>query len=114
MEKVFNTIVGDAAKVDADEPWRAANAEALDKRTLADWITKQGVSPLCTSALHTMMMADNGVVTEWQSYLANLAMVKGAGWKITGVSWRCIAAGAVTGAARQKNWSAHSGAARVP
>ena len=26
-----------------------------------------------------MMMADNGVVTEWQSYLGNLAMVKGGG-----------------------------------
>jgi monoamine oxidase len=25
------------------------------------------------------MMADNGMVTEWQSYLANLAMVKGGG-----------------------------------
>jgi monoamine oxidase len=79
MEKVFNTIVTDAAKVDADEPWKAAGAEALDKRTLADWIDKQGASPLCTSALHTMMMADNGVVTQWQSYLANLAMVKGGG-----------------------------------
>ncbi len=79
MEKVFNTIVTDAAKVDADEPWKAAGAEALDKRTLADWINKQGASPLCTSALHTMMMADNGVVTQWQSYLANLAMVKGGG-----------------------------------
>ena len=79
MEKVFNTIVTDAAKVDADEPWKAAGAEALDKRTLADWIDKLGASPLCKSALHTMMMADNGVVTEWQSYLANLAMVKGGG-----------------------------------
>ena len=38
MEKAFNTIVTDAAKVDADEPWKAANAEALDKRTLASWI----------------------------------------------------------------------------
>ena len=26
-----------------------------------------------------MMTADNGVVTEWQSYLGNLAMVKGGG-----------------------------------
>ena len=26
-----------------------------------------------------MMMADNGVVSEWQSYLGNLAMVKGGG-----------------------------------
>jgi monoamine oxidase len=79
MEKVFNTIVADAAKVDADEPWRAQNAEALDKRTLADWINKQNASPLCMSALHTMMMADNGVLAEWQSYLGNLAMVKGGG-----------------------------------
>jgi monoamine oxidase len=79
MEKAFNTIVTDAAKVDADEPWKAANAEALDKRTLASWINALDASPLCKSGLHAMMMADNGVVTEWQSYLANLAMVKGGG-----------------------------------
>jgi monoamine oxidase len=79
MEKVFNTIVGDAAKVDADEPWKAANAEALDKRTLAHWIDSTAATPLGKTALHTMMMADNGVVTEWQSYLGNLAMVKGGG-----------------------------------
>jgi len=79
MEKAFGTITTDAAKVDADEPWKAANAEALDKRTMADWIDKLSASPLCRSALHTMMMADNGVVAEWQSYLGNLAMVKGGG-----------------------------------
>jgi len=79
MEKAFNTIVGDAAKVDADAPWRAGGAEALDKRTLGDWINRLNASPLCKTALHTMMMADNGVVTEWQSYLGNLAMVKGGG-----------------------------------
>jgi monoamine oxidase len=79
MEKAFNTIVTDAAKVDADQPWRAAGAEALDRRTMADWINKLDASPLCRTALHTMIMADNGVVTEWQSYLGNLAMVKGGG-----------------------------------
>jgi monoamine oxidase len=79
MEQAFNTIVTDAAKVDADEPWRAQNGEALDKRTMADWIGQLSASPLCRSALRTMMMADNGVVSEWQSYLANLAMVKGGG-----------------------------------
>ncbi|MGH9310951.1 MAG: FAD-dependent oxidoreductase [Vicinamibacterales bacterium] len=79
MEKAFNTIVTDAAKVDADEPWTAQNAEALDRRTMGDWIEKLSASPLCRSALQTMMMADNGVVTEWQSYLGNLAMVKGGG-----------------------------------
>jgi monoamine oxidase len=79
MEKAFNTIVTDAATVDADEPWKGSGAEALDKRTLADWIDKLSASPLCKAALRTMMTADNGVVTEWQSYLANLAMVKGGG-----------------------------------
>jgi monoamine oxidase len=79
MEKVFNTIVVDAAKIDADQPWTAPNAQALDKRTLASWINGLSASPLCKTALHTMMMADNGMVTEWQSYLGNLAMVKGGG-----------------------------------
>ena len=79
MEKVFNTIIGDAGKVDADEPWKAPDAGALDKRTLADWIDRLDTTPLCKMALRTMMTADNGVVTEWQSYLANLAMVKGGG-----------------------------------
>ena len=79
MENAFNTITTDAVKVDADEPWKAANADALDRRTMADWIDNLSASPLCKSALRTMIMADNGVVTEWQSYLANLAMVKGGG-----------------------------------
>jgi monoamine oxidase len=79
MEKAFNTIVADAAKVDADSPWTAANADALDKRTLASWINGLGASALCKAGLHTMMAADNGMVTEWQSYLGNLAMVKGGG-----------------------------------
>jgi monoamine oxidase len=79
LETAFNTIVADASKVDADEPWTAAGAEALDTRTLADWIDALDASPLRKSGMHTMMTADNGVVTQWQSYLGNLAMVKGGG-----------------------------------
>jgi len=79
LETAFNTIVGDAADVDADEPWKAAGAQALDRRTLASWIDALDASPLCKTGLHTIMTADNGVITEWQSYLANLAMVKGGG-----------------------------------
>ncbi|MBA3888351.1 MAG: FAD-dependent oxidoreductase, partial [Acidobacteria bacterium] len=79
MEEAFNTIISDAATVDADRPWTSPNADPLDRRTLASWIENLEASPLCKSALRTMMMADNGVVTEWQSYLANLAMVKGGG-----------------------------------
>lgn len=79
MEKAFATIYADAAKVDADRPWTAPNAEALDRRTLASWIDGIDTTPVGKAALHTMMTADNGVVTDWQSYLANLAMVKGGG-----------------------------------
>ena len=79
MEKAFAGIYADAAKVEADRPWTAAGAEALDRRTLASWIDGIDASPLCKTALHTMMTADNGVVTDWQSYLGNLAMVKGGG-----------------------------------
>jgi monoamine oxidase len=79
MEKVFNTLVVDAAKVDADQPWTAANAAALDRRTLASFISASDASPLCKAGLRAMMTADNGVITEWQSYLGNLAMVKGGG-----------------------------------
>jgi monoamine oxidase len=92
LEKTFNTIVADAAKVDADRPWTSPNADALDKRTLAEWITALDATPLGKQAMHTMMMADNGVVPEWQSYLGNLAMVKGGGlekfWTETEV-YRC-------------------------
>jgi monoamine oxidase len=79
MEKAFALIYEDAGKVDADRPWTAAGAEELDRRTLASWIDGIDASPLCKTALHTMMTADNGVVTDWQSYLGNLAMIKGGG-----------------------------------
>jgi monoamine oxidase len=78
-EKAFNTIVADAAKVDADRPWTSADAAARDRRTLAAWIDGLDAAPATKGMLRTMMSADNGVVTEWQSYLANLAMVKGGG-----------------------------------
>lgn len=80
LEKAFNTIVSDAARIqDPFEPWRVGNADALDRRTLAQWINALDASPLCKAGMHAMMTADNGVVTEWQSYLGNLAMVKGGG-----------------------------------
>ena len=85
----------------------AANAEALDKRTMARLDRQAERSPLCKSALHTMMMADNGVVTEWQSYLGNLAMVKGGGLEKYWPNARSIAATAATSSSRG-SWSPRS------
>jgi monoamine oxidase len=93
LDKVVQSMNGDAARIaDADRPWTAADAEALDRRNLASWIQKLEASEQCKRALDAMMVADNGVKTEWQSYLANLAMVKGHGlekfWTDTEV-YRC-------------------------
>ncbi len=50
-----------------------------------------------------MMMADNGVITAWQSYLGNLAMVQGAAApRGTGSKAKCIAAAAATSSSRRK------------
>jgi monoamine oxidase len=77
---VFGQILTDARKVtDPSEPWRTPGADAFDRRTLASWIESTGASPLCKAGLHAMMTADNGVITQWQSYLGNLAMIKGGG-----------------------------------
>jgi monoamine oxidase len=80
LEETSSLLNADAAKVtDAFEPWRTPDAEALDRRTLASWIDAVDASPLCKAGLRAMMTADNGMVTEWQSYLGNLAMIKGGG-----------------------------------
>jgi monoamine oxidase len=79
MEKAFATIDADAKAIDPLQPWRAANAEALDRRSLASWIERVDASPMCKLALHTIMTADNGVITAHQSYLGNLAMIQGGG-----------------------------------
>jgi monoamine oxidase len=80
LEKVVSSLNEDAARVtDADRPWTTPGADALDRRTLASWVQGLAASERCKVAMDAMMTADNGVRTEWQSYLGNLAMIKGHG-----------------------------------
>ncbi len=80
IDATVNAMNADAAKVtDAFQPWLTPGAEALDRRTLGSWVAELQASPLCKTAIDAMMSADNGVRSEWQSYLGNLAMVKGGG-----------------------------------
>jgi monoamine oxidase len=93
MEAAFNTMNADAARVpDAMEPWRAPDAAAWDARSQAEWIASQPMSDLCRTAVDAQLVADNGVATAWQSYLGNLAQIKGGGvetyWTETEV-YRC-------------------------
>jgi monoamine oxidase len=80
LDEVVNQMNADAAKVaDPFQPWLAPNAEALDRKTLASWIATMNATPNGKLAVDAMMSGDNGVRSEWQSYLGNLAMVKGGG-----------------------------------
>jgi monoamine oxidase len=79
MDAALNLMNKDAAEIDANIPWRARNASDLDKKTLASWIRALNVSPLCKAGIEAQLTADNGVRAEWQSWLGNLAMVKGGG-----------------------------------
>lgn len=80
MTAALNLINKEAAAVgDPYQPWKTRDAEILDRRTLSSWIQSLNVSPLCKTGIDTQMSANNGVRTEWQSYLGNLAMVKGGG-----------------------------------
>jgi monoamine oxidase len=79
MEAAYGKMNTDAKEINEDEPWKSANAEVLDKRTTADWIESLDVSTQTKVALTTEFAADNGAATSRQSYLGNLAQVKGGG-----------------------------------
>jgi monoamine oxidase len=93
MAEALNVMNVDAARVpDPFEPWRAADAAVWDARSQADWIAAQTCSPLCKAGIDAQLVADNGMATAWQSYLGNLAQIKGGGvekyWTDTEV-YRC-------------------------
>jgi monoamine oxidase len=93
MTAALSGMNADAARVaDPFAAWNTAGAAAWDKRSQADWIAGLGVSALCKAGLDAQLVADNGVATAWQSYLGNLAQIKGGGlekyWTDTEV-FRC-------------------------
>lgn len=65
--------------VDPYEPWKTRGAKDLDRRTTADWIGKLSVSDPAKQAMTIQLTAINGMLPELQSYLGNLAMVRGGG-----------------------------------
>ena len=114
MEAAFNTMNADAARV-TDAERAVDDARRRGARPPHARVVDQTLdaSPLCKAGIDAMMTADNGVQTEWQSYLGNLAMVKGGGlekfWTDSEV-YRC------TGGNQQLASVSHSaiGDARAP
>lgn len=79
MREALSKINADAAKVDAYEPWKSAGARELDLRSTGRWIDGLDASDQCKVAISIQLTAINGMIPAWQSYLGNLAMVKGGG-----------------------------------
>ncbi len=79
MDASYKIMNRDAAGIDADQPWRSANAARFDARSAAQWVRALPVSPLCQRAMTAELTADNGNPTARQSYLGNLTQVKGGG-----------------------------------
>lgn len=79
MDAAFSALNEMATPIDADQPWRSPDARALDARSTADWVAGLEVSALCRAGITAQLEADNGTPLERQSFLANLAQVKGGG-----------------------------------
>jgi len=79
MTEGLSRLNADAAKVDADEPWKSPDAKKLDLRSLAAWMDEQKFPENCKLGMTVQMAADNGVRTSLQSYLGNLTQIKGGG-----------------------------------
>lgn len=77
MESAQGVMNADAAAVNADEPWNSPSAAALDARTVADVIAKLDAPERAKLALSIQAMGDNGVDPAKQSYLGQLAQIKG-------------------------------------
>lgn len=92
MEGGLRKMDAEAAKVPEDEPWKAEGADTLDKMSVQQWIDKQEVSDLCKRAMWINQTSDNGQDAAKQSYLGQLAAIKGGGlekyWTETEV-FRC-------------------------
>jgi len=79
MDRTLARIDAEAAAIDADEPWKSAGADALDRRSVREWLDATEASSDCKSMIRAQLENDNGVALERQSWLGLLAMVKGGG-----------------------------------
>ncbi|MFT3787449.1 MAG: FAD-dependent oxidoreductase [Tepidisphaeraceae bacterium] len=77
LAEIEKRLTEQAKDVNADEPWLSPNAAERDMLTIAGFIDRSEVSPLGKKMAHLLFSADNAVPSKLQSYLANLAMIKG-------------------------------------
>jgi monoamine oxidase len=79
LERAMPRLIADAAKVNAETPWKSPNARALDMRTAGSFVAGVNTSALGKLALEAYLCDECGVPPAWQSYLGLLARIKGGG-----------------------------------
>ncbi len=92
MDTALRTMDPLAEPIDADAPWTAKDAAALDARTIQSFIDALDASPLVKKACWINQCGDNGVDPSQASLLGMLTAIKGGGmdkyWTDTEV-YRC-------------------------
>jgi monoamine oxidase len=79
MEQTVQGLNAAAANVDAEQPWKTADARRLDLQTAGSWLNGLKVSDTTRLGLRAQFCGDAGVLPAWQSYLSLLAHIKGGG-----------------------------------
>lgn len=92
IDQACARMTDDARAVVPDAPWETPRAADFDAVNTQEWIDRQEISDLARKLLASQFTADNSVAVERQSYLGNLAQVRGGGleryWDETEV-YRC-------------------------
>jgi monoamine oxidase len=92
MQRTLPALNAEAAKVNAEEPWKSPDARALDLRASASWLAGLNISDLARRGLQAQFEGNSGVPPAWESFLSLLAHIKGHGlekfWTDTEV-YRC-------------------------
>jgi monoamine oxidase len=79
LDSVQSRINRIARRVNADQPWKSPMAKKLDHLSLLTALKRMRMSALCRLAFLELLQSDNGVMADKQSWLGNLAMIKGGG-----------------------------------
>ena len=79
IDAAYKGMTADAAGIDADDPWKSPGAAELDRKSTAHWLAGLRVSTRARLLLTAELTGNNGVALSRQSYLGNLAQIKGGG-----------------------------------
>jgi len=79
LTETFDKLTERAKGVDADRPWKSANAEALDRESVAAWLDEQKLSPKGRRLVDAYWTPYNGVTAAQESMLGMLAAIQGGG-----------------------------------